>query len=131
MARILLVEDNEMNRDLLRRRLERSGFTVLLAVNGQEAIDTARAQQPDLILMDLGLPVVDGWTAISTLKADPLTRSMPIIALSGHVMAADQQRAFESGCDAFHAKPVDMVGLLKDMHRLLSPGITGTPDRPM
>jgi two-component system cell cycle response regulator DivK len=107
MTHLLLVEDNEMNRDMLRRRLERYGFKITLACSGQEAIDLARSLQPDLVLMDLGLPVVDGWTAIRTLKGAPQTCAIPIIAISGHVMAADELRAFEAGCNSFHPKSID------------------------
>lgn len=119
MARVLLAEDNDMNRDMLRRRLERLTHDVLLAVDGQQAIDITRAEKPDIVLMDLGLPVIDGWTAIKTLKSDPATHSIPIIALTGHVMAADEQRAFTAGCDSFQPKPVDMQALAADIQRLI------------
>ncbi|MCE9615225.1 MAG: response regulator [Lentisphaerae bacterium] len=121
MARILLVEDNEMNRDMLRRRLERHAHSVILATNGQEALELTRAHRPDIVLMDLGLPIVDGWTVIRILKGDAATHAIPIIALTGHVMATDEMRAFESGCDAFHPKPVDMPALLSEITRLTPP----------
>jgi two-component system cell cycle response regulator DivK len=121
MLRILLVEDNEMNRDMLRRRLERHDYEVLLAADGQSAIDITRRERPAVVLMDLGLPIVDGWTAIRTLKDAPATRDIPIIALTGHVMAADEQRARAAGCDAFHAKPIDMPSLLAEIQRLSNP----------
>lgn len=119
MARVLLVEDNDMNRDMLRRRLARLDHEVLLATDGQQAINVTRAERPDIVLMDLGLPVLDGWSAIRTLKGDAATRKIPIIALTGHVMAADEQRAFSAGCDAFQEKPVDMQALAADIRRLI------------
>ncbi|MDA0578470.1 MAG: response regulator [Verrucomicrobia bacterium] len=117
MANILLVEDNEMNRDLLRRRLKRHGHHISLATNGQEAIDSVRASPPEVVLMDMGLPVIDGWTATYMLKQDPATRTIPIIALTGHVMAADRQRALDAGCDSFQTKPVDLPARLAEIQR--------------
>ncbi|HAV64379.1 MAG TPA: two-component system response regulator [Verrucomicrobiales bacterium] len=120
MARILLVEDNEMNRDMLSRRLQRREHQVSLAVDGQEAIDKARAEKPDVILMDMSLPVVDGWEATRQLKADDATKSIPIIALTAHAMASDEQRAREAGCDDFDTKPIELPRLLEKIQRLLS-----------
>ncbi len=112
MARILLVEDNEMNRDMLMRRLARKGYDVLVAQDGQEAIDVAREESPALILMDLSLPVLDGWEATRRLKAAPETKGIPIIALTAHAIASDREKALECGCDDFDTKPVDLARLL-------------------
>ena len=112
MARILLVEDNEMNRDMLSRRLERKGHTITVAVDGQEGITKAKAEKPEVILMDMSLPVVDGWEATRQLKAAPETQSIPIIALTAHAMADDEKRAREAGCDDFDTKPIDLPRLL-------------------
>ncbi len=119
MAKILLVEDNDMNRDMLSRRLRRKGFEVVTAVDGQEGIDKARAEGPDLILMDLSLPVVDGWTASTTLKQDPNTAAIPIIALTAHAMSTDRERALEAGCDDFDTKPVNLKNLIALMNKHL------------
>ena len=110
--KILLVEDNELNRDMLTRRLKRKGFTVLCAENGQEAIDVAKSKTPEIILMDLSLPVVDGWTAAERLKADATTKSIPIIALTAHAMKGDREKALEAGCDDYDTKPMDFERLL-------------------
>ena len=118
--RILLVEDNELNRDMLTRRLKRKGFTVLCAENGQEGIDVAKSKIPDIILMDLSLPVVDGWTAAERLKADATTRSIPIIALTAHAMKEDRERALEAGCDDYDTKPIDFESLLDKINTLTS-----------
>ena len=112
MAKILVVEDNEMNRDMLSRRLERRGYEVVIAVDGQEGVAQARAQTPDLILMDMSLPVIDGWEATRQLKAAPETRSIPIIALTAHAMAGDHERAIEAGCDDYDIKPIELPRLL-------------------
>lgn len=112
MAKILLVEDNEMNRDMLSRRLERKGYTIVMAVDGQEGVDLARTERPDLILMDMSLPVIDGWEATRRLKAEPDTQSIPIIALTAHAMASDEQKAREAGCDDFDTKPIELSRLL-------------------
>src|SRR5947207_1535991 len=112
MHRILLVEDNEMNRDMLSRRLIRRGFEVSIAVDGREGIDKTKSLIPDLILMDLGLPEVDGWEAIREIKADPQTACIPLIVLTAHAMVADRDRAFASGCDDFATKPVEFDKLL-------------------
>lgn len=114
MPRILLVEDNEINRDMLSRRLERRGYSVLCASDGQQGIDVAIREKPDLILMDMSLPVVDGWEATRRLKADPAVRGIPVIALTAHAMASDEQQAREAGCDDFDTKPVELpLGLLQ------------------
>ncbi len=118
--KILLVEDNELNRDMLTRRLKRKGFTVLCAENGQEGIDIAKSNSPDIILMDLSLPVVDGWTASERLKADATTKSIPIIALTAHAMKGDRERALEAGCDDYDTKPIDFERLLDKINTLTS-----------
>ena len=112
MAKILLVEDNEMNRDMLSRRLERKGFTLVMAVDGAEGVAKAQVEAPDLILMDMSLPVMDGWEATRQLKANPATKAIPIIALTAHAMAADEQRAREAGCDDFDTKPIELERLV-------------------
>lgn len=119
MHKILLVEDNELNRDMLSRRLSRKGYDVVIAVDGQQGIDAARTESPDLILMDLSLPVVDGWNAIRLLKESPETKGIPIIALTAHAMASDRERAFEAGCDDFDTKPVEWNRLLEKMQEFL------------
>lgn len=119
MARILLVEDNEMNRDMLSRRLERKGHQVTIAVDGQQAVDFATAQKPQLILMDMSLPVIDGWEATRRLKANEQTKSIPIIALTAHAMAEDERKAREAGCDDYDTKPVELPRLLEKIDALL------------
>ncbi|QDG52376.1 response regulator [Persicimonas caeni] len=119
MAKILLVEDNEMNRDMLARRLQRKGYEVVVAEDGQVAIDRATSEQPDLILMDLSLPVVDGWEATRTLKAQDATQHIPIIALTAHAISDDRDTALECGCDEYDTKPVDMKRLLSKMEKFL------------
>jgi two-component system cell cycle response regulator DivK len=119
MPRVLLVEDNEMNRDMLSRRLERRGYEVLVAVDGAEALQRAQADAPALILMDMSLPVIDGWEATRRLKADPATRRIPVIALTAHAMAGDREKALGAGCDDFDTKPVDLPRLLDKMSHLL------------
>lgn len=119
MAKLLLVEDNEMNRDMLSRRLERKGFSVVCAMDGQEGINRARAEKPDLILMDMSLPVLDGWQATRTLKADAGTKGIPLIALTAHAMAEDEIKAREAGCDDYDTKPIDLERLLGKIRRLL------------
>lgn len=118
MARILLVEDNEMNRDMLSRRLERKGHAVTCAVDGQQGLDLARAQMPDLILMDMSLPVVDGWEATRQLKAYDATKAIPVIALTAHAMAEDERKAREAGCDDYDTKPVELPRLLGKIEAL-------------
>jgi CheY-like chemotaxis protein len=120
MARILLVEDNEMNRDMLSRRLVRNGHTVLLATDGQQAIDMARAERPDIVLMDLSLPVIDGWEATRRLRADPETARLRIIALTSHAMAGDRERALAAGCDDYDTKPLDLPRLLGKISVLIA-----------
>jgi len=119
MARILLVEDNEMNRDMLSRRLLKRGFDVQLAVDGAEGISMAQSGSPALILMDMSLPVVDGWTATRTLKGDPATRGIPIIGLTAHAMAGDREKCLEAGCDDYDSKPVDLPRLLEKIQAQL------------
>ena len=122
MAKILLVEDNEMNRDMLSRRLERKGYHVSLALDGAEGLQKARSEAPDLILMDMSLPVVDGWEATRQLKADEATRRIPVIALTAHAMASDEQKARDSGCDDFDTKPIELARLLQKIETLLQRG---------
>lgn len=119
MTRILLVEDNEMNREMLSRRLQRKGFEVLLAVDGLQGVAMAQADRPDLILMDMSLPGIDGWEATRRIKADPATRATPVIALTAHAMSDDRAKALAAGCDEFDTKPVDLVRLLGKMAALL------------
>ncbi|GLC87284.1 response regulator [Lysinibacillus piscis] len=119
MPNILLVEDNEMNRDMLSRRLTRKGFFVIVAEDGQKGIDLAIEQQPDLILMDLSLPVVDGWEATRQLKAMDTTKHIPIIVLTAHAMASDEAEAYQAGCDDFDTKPIVLERLLEKMNAAL------------
>jgi CheY-like chemotaxis protein len=120
MAKILLVEDNEMNRDMLSRRLERRGHGVLIATDGKQGLTLARSAKPDLILMDMSLPVLDGWEATKQLKSDEETRHIPIIALTAHAMSSDEQRAREAGCDDFDTKPIELARLLDKIQAQLS-----------
>ena len=117
--RVLLVEDNEMNRDMLSRRLVRKGYEVLIAVDGVQGVDLARDQRPDIILMDMSLPIVDGWEATRQLKADGETRSIPVIALTAHAMAGDRDKALGAGCDDYDTKPVNLARLDEKIRRLL------------
>jgi CheY-like chemotaxis protein len=119
MGKILLVEDNELNRDMLSRRLIRRGYDVVMAADGAEALTRAASERPDLILMDMSLPVIDGWEATRRLKADPALRAIPVIALTAHAMAGDRERALEAGCDEFDTKPIEFERLLSKMTRLL------------
>ncbi|MGZ4779312.1 MAG: response regulator [Thermoanaerobaculia bacterium] len=121
MSTILIVEDNEMNRDMLSRRLERKGFKILIAVDGETGIDVAREQLPDLILMDMSLPVVDGWEATRRLKADGALKHIPVIALTAHAMANDRDKAFEAGCNDYDTKPIELPRLLAKIEALLLP----------
>jgi two-component system, cell cycle response regulator DivK len=119
VAKILLVEDNEMNRDMLSRRLERRGYQVVIAVDGVEGVRMAEAEAPALILMDMSLPVLDGWEATRQIKAAPATGGIPIIALTAHAMSGDREKAIEAGCDDFDTKPVDLPRLLAKIEALL------------
>ena len=119
MPKILLVEDNEMNRDMLSRRLERRGYQVVIAVDGAEGVRMAQAEAPALILMDMSLPVLDGWEATRQIKAAPATGGIPIIALTAHAMSGDREKAIEAGCDDFDTKPVDLPRLLAKIDALL------------
>ena len=119
MAKVLLVEDNEMNRDMLSRRLIRRGFQVVFAMDGQQGVDLARSEQPDIILMDMSLPVIDGWEATRRVKADDATRSVPVIGLTAHAMAGDREKAIEAGCDDYDTKPVELDRLIGKIERLL------------
>ena len=120
MSKILLIEDNEMNRDMLSRRLERKGFEVVIAVDGQQGIETVNSNRPDLILMDMSLPVMDGWEATRQLKANPDTKEIPIIGLSAHAMAGDREKAMDAGCDDYDTKPVELPRLLDKMSGYLN-----------
>jgi CheY-like chemotaxis protein len=119
MHKILLVEDNEMNRDMLSRRLLRKGYLVLEAVDGRQGIEMASNELPDLILMDMSLPEIDGWEATRQIKQSPVTRHIPVIALTAHAMSSDRERALNAGCDDFDTKPVDWNRLLGKMQDLL------------
>ena len=119
MTKVLLVEDNEMNRDMLSRRLIRRGFQVVFAMDGQQGVDLARSERPDIILMDMSLPVIDGWEATRRVKADDATRSVPVIGLTAHAMAGDREKAIEAGCDDYDTKPVELDGLIGKIERLL------------
>ena len=119
MPTILLVEDNELNRDMLSRRLERRGFQVLIAVDGAQGVAMAQSEAPDLVLMDMSLPVVDGWEATRRLKAAPETRAVPIIALTSHAMVGDRDKAIEAGCDDYDTKPIELPRLLGKIEALL------------
>jgi CheY-like chemotaxis protein len=124
MTTILIVEDNEMNRDMLSRRLVRRGYDVLIATDGETGIDMARAKVPDLILMDMSLPVMDGWEATRRMKADEVLVRIPIIALTAHAMASDRDDAIEAGCDDYDTKPIDLPRLLAKIETLLPPPST-------
>lgn len=119
MTKILLVEDNEDNRDMLSRRLERKDFVVTLAVDGQDGVDKADAEMPDLILMDMSLPIMDGWEATKVLKANSKTENIPVIALTAHAMSSDREKAIEAGCDDYDTKPVDFQRLLGKIKKLV------------
>jgi CheY-like chemotaxis protein len=119
MAKILVVEDNEMNRDMLSRRLVRKKYEVLVAVDGKESLEMARSEGPDLILMDMSLPVMDGWEATRRLKASPETRAIPVVALTAHAMSGDREKAMEAGCDDYDTKPIELPRLLGKIEALL------------
>ncbi len=117
MTKILIVEDNEMNRDMLSRRLERKGFSIIMAEDGKKGVDMSKSENPDLILMDLSLPVMDGWEATSTIKRNPETKNIPIIVLTAHAMAGDREKALEAGADEYDTKPIEfkrLLGKIKD-----------------
>lgn len=119
MAKILLVEDNEMNRDMLSRRLIRRGFEIVNAENGEDGVSMASSENPDLILMDMSLPIIDGWEATRRIKASEQTKSIPIIALTAHAMASDREKALAAGCDDYDTKPIELPRLLEKIDRLL------------
>lgn len=119
MPKLLLVEDNEMNRDMLSRRLQRKGYEVVIAVDGQEGIDKAKAGGFDLILMDMSLPIVDGWEATRQLKADPNVKAVPVIALTAHAMSGDREKALGAGCDDYDTKPIELPRLLEKIEAML------------
>jgi len=124
MPKILLVEDNEMNRDMLSRRLLRRGYEVVIAVDGQQGVEFALREQPQLVLMDMSLPVIDGWEATRRLKADPATRQIPVIALTAHAMAGDREQALAAGCDDYDTKPIELTRLLPKIEKFAG---LGTP----
>jgi CheY-like chemotaxis protein len=124
MTKVLLVEDNEMNRDMLSRRLIRRGFEVVFALDGQQGVDLARSAKPDIILMDMSLPVMDGWEATRRVKADSATSGVPVIGLTAHAMAGDREKALEAGCDDYDTKPVEIDRLIEKIERLLGGGKT-------
>jgi len=119
MTKILLVEDNEMNRDMLSRRLVRQGYEVLLAQDGERGLAMAVEERPDLVLMDMSLPVIDGWEATRRLKADPSTKVIPVIALTAHALTEDREKALAAGCDDYDTKPIELTRLLEKITRLL------------
>jgi CheY-like chemotaxis protein len=120
MPRILLVEDNEMNRDMLSRRLSRKGFEVVIAVDGQQGVEKAMSESPDLVLMDMSLPVLDGWEATRRLKAASATRHIPIIALTAHAMSGDREKTLQAGCDDYDTKPIELPRLISKIEALLN-----------
>jgi two-component system, cell cycle response regulator DivK len=125
MAKILLVEDNEMNLDMLSRRLERRGFGIVIAVDGAQGVDLAKNERPDLILMDMSLPVMDGWEATRRIKADPEVKHIPIIALTAHAIAGDRERCLAAGCDEYESKPVKFPRLLEKIQTILGIELSG------
>ena len=118
MPKVLIVEDNEMNRDMLSRRLERRGFSVAIAIDGAQGVTMSKTELPDIVLMDMSLPVMNGWEATRAIKADPTTQHMPVIALTAHSMAGDREKAMEAGCDDYDTKPVELPRLLEKMTAL-------------
>jgi two-component system cell cycle response regulator DivK len=118
MAKILIIEDNEMNRDMLSRRLARRGYQIVVAADGEEGIAKAKAENPNLILMDMSLPVIDGWEATRRLKAEPRTRAIPVIGLTAHAMTSDREKALEAGCDDYDTKPIELPRLLGKIEAL-------------
>ena len=127
MTRVLLVEDHEEIWDFLSRRLKRRGFDVILATDGKEGVEKARSEGPDVVLMDMNLPVMDGWTAAQALKSDPPTAKLPIIALTAHAMSGDREKAIAAGCDDYHAKPIDFSKLLTQIEALVGAGVGVAP----
>ena len=119
MAKILIVEDNEMNRDMLSRRLERRGFAIVMAMDGQQGVEMTRSERPDLILMDMSLPVMDVWAATQAIKADPELSKIPVIALTAHAMAGDREKAMAAGCDDYDTKPIELPRLLEKIGKFL------------
>jgi CheY-like chemotaxis protein len=119
MPKILLVEDNEMNRDMLSRRLERKGYQIVMAVDGAEGVSMAKSEAPDLILMDMSLPVLNGWEATGKIKQDPETQAIPVIALTAHAMASDREKALAAGCEDYDTKPIELPRLLEKIEALL------------
>ena len=131
MPKILLVEDNEMNRDMLSRRLQRKGYQVVLALDGQSGVEMTQAEAPDLVLMDMSLPVLDGWEATRRLKADAATQHIPVIALTAHAMSSDREKALEAGCNDYDTKPVELPRLLAKIEALLSGGKMASAEKPV
>lgn len=119
MPKILIVEDNEMNRDMLSRRLERRGFAIVMAVDGQQGVDMARTERPDLVLMDMSLPVMDGWKATQTIKGDAELKGIPVIALTAHAMEGDREKAMAAGCDDYDTKPIELPRLLEKIGKFI------------
>jgi CheY-like chemotaxis protein len=124
MTKVLLVEDNEMNRDMLSRRLIRKGYEIVMAVDGEEAVAKAGSERPDLILMDMSLPLIDGWEATRRIKAAEATKRIPVIALTAHAMSGDREKAIEAGCNDYDTKPIELQRLLDKMAALLGPALT-------
>lgn len=129
MTNVLLIEDNEMNRDMLSRRLTKRGYTVVMAIDGQQGIDMSVSEKPDIILLDMSLPVVDGWEAAQQIKANPVSAGVPLIALTAHAMASDKERALSAGCDDFDTKPVELPRLLAKMETLLKAKGIAPPEK--
>lgn len=119
MAKLLVVEDNEINRDMMVRRLQRRGFTIVTAIDGQQAVEMARTEKPDLILMDMSLPVLDGWEATRQIKSDPGTKHIPVVGLTAHAMVGDRDQALKAGCDEYATKPVEFEKLVELINRLI------------
>jgi two-component system cell cycle response regulator DivK len=130
VLKVLLVEDNEMNRDMLSRRLARRGFDVLMAIDGEQGVQMAKTEMPDLILMDMSLPVLDGWEATRQIKAEASTQSIPLIALTAHAMAGDRDKSLQAGCDDYDTKPIELPRLLEKMDRLLNEKTLSVKSRP-
>src|SRR5688500_908080 len=129
MSKILLVEDNEMNRDMLSRRLARRGYEVVIAVDGESGLELAQSAMPDLVLMDMSLPILDGWEATRRLKADPGIQHIPVIALTAHAMSSDRDKALEAGCDDYDTKPIELPRLLEKIEALLATAAPVTSNR--